>query len=93
MIRCVLQIFVTPSQGLCFDHVFNKTYQYVYNDINVCIGFLRNQFEDHTIRHTKNNDMDYEIRQMLEWAEKGMASCKVVQLKTKFFNENMVEIL
>jgi len=66
VIRCVLQIFVTPSQGLCFDHVFNKTYQYVYNDINVCIGFLRNQFEDHTIRHTKNNDMDYEIRQMLE---------------------------
>ncbi len=58
MIRCVFKTFLTPSQGLCFDHVFNKTQQYAYNDINVCNGFLKNQFEDHTICHTKNNEMN-----------------------------------
>ncbi len=39
VVRCVLLVFVTFCQGSCFGHAFNKTCQYVYNDMNVYVDF------------------------------------------------------
>jgi hypothetical protein len=39
MVSCGPLALVALWQGSCFGHAFNKTCQYVYNDINVCVGF------------------------------------------------------
>ncbi len=39
IISCNPLALSVPWQGSCFDHVFNKTCQYAYNDTNVCVGF------------------------------------------------------
>ncbi len=39
VVSCGPLALVVPWQRSCFGHVFNKTCQYFYNDINVYVGF------------------------------------------------------
>jgi hypothetical protein len=38
MVNCGPLALLVPWQGSCFGHDFNKACQYVYNDINACVG-------------------------------------------------------
>ncbi len=52
--NCVPLKLVTPWQGSCFGHAFNKTCQYVCNDTNVYIDFWEVNLKatQHTVQKT-----------------------------------------
>ncbi len=82
MVRCVILAFATFCQESCFGHAFDRTCQYVYNDMNVYVSFWKVNWRPHNLLCKKQlhgqKDLD---KRHNEWEKaNGWKSFKVYHL-------------